>query len=138
MPEIIGRGEKVAQRILDFMFPGCYVLPQLPMRYLRDKYCPDYEIDISEENLKRTVDLFVVSGEFNKKDHKIVVRVQDSKTHNGTLKSKIDSVQRGMINDFGLACVDLLEIECKELFKNKLNHKSIYEVSRAIHDQYDN
>ena len=134
----VGRGEKLTERILDWMYPGCYILTQVPVHYLKQRYCPEYEIDLSEENLKRTVDLFLVSGEFNPDKIKIVFRIQDKKTHHGDLKSKIDTVQKNMLNDFGLDVVDLHEIECKDLFANKRNHRSIMSVCRDIDEMMRN
>jgi len=103
--EIIGRGEILAKRILDFMYPGCYVTGQVPMRYFLQKYAPQ-DIDFtSVENLKRTVDLSVESGEYNKDNIKMVVRIQDHRTHKGDLKGKIDRIQKKTLQDMGI-CVD--------------------------------
>ena len=129
MVEIIGRGEKTAKKILQFIYPKCHVHIQVPIWHLQRTFCPDYELKLSEENRKRTLDLFVIG-----KDVKIVFRVQDQGTHSGDLKSKIDSVQKGHLEDFGLQVVDLLEQECKELFKDRLNPQSVYEIVRTIKD----
>jgi len=132
MPEIIGRGEKLAERILDFMFPGCYVLTQTPVIYWIRKFGPHFEEYTSEEHLKRTLDLVVISGEFNKDNIKMVVRIQDTKSHSGDLKSKIDSVQKGILEDIGFKVIDIHESEAKILFSNKRSWRSVWELSREI------
>jgi hypothetical protein len=136
MPEIIGRGEILTGRILNFLYPGCYILTQLPMEWLARKYAPHWldEGMISEENLKRTLDMFVVSGEFNKNDIKMAVRVQDQKTHSGDHKGVIDRVQKEMLIDWGCTVCDIHERESKDLFANKLNYKSVMAVCRAIEE----
>ncbi len=132
MPEIIGRGEILAKRILDFIHPGCYVLTQIPMRYFMEKFAPQ-DIDyISEENLKRTVDLYVMSGEYNKQAINMVVRIQDQRSHKGDLKGKIDDIQKKTLQDMGVMVVDIHERECKDLFKNKLSWRSTWEIVREI------
>ena len=136
MPEIIGRGERLAEKILNFMHPGCYVLTQVRMQYLMERYAPHYKDFISEENLKRTIDLFVVSGEYNKDNIKMIVRIQDQRTHKGDLKGKIDAVQKKDLEDWGLTVVDIHERECKDLFQNKLSWRSTWEIVREIEKVY--
>jgi len=129
----IGRGERTAQKILEFVFPNCYVNTQVPMRHLQDMYDRNKLDSLSDENLKRTIDLFVISKDDRKKIN-MAVRIQDTTGHKGDISSNNDAVQRAYLETWGIKVIDLHERECKELFKNRLSWKSVLEVLREFKD----
>jgi len=97
-----------------------------------EKFAPqDVEVT-SEENLKRTIDLYVMSGEYNKNNINMVVRIQDQRSHKGDLKGKIDRIQKEDLEGMGVMVVDIHERECKDLFQNKLSWRSTWEIVREI------
>jgi len=130
----IGRGERTAQKILEFVFHSCYVDTQVPMSRLQGLYDPQRKDKLSDENLKRTIDLFVVSHDRRKKVN-IAVRVQDTKGHKGDISGNNDSVQRAYLETWGIKVIDLHERECPNLFKERLDWKSVLEVLEAFKDE---
>jgi len=106
---------------------------QVPMSRIQKIFDPNKLDNLGEENLRRTLDLFVINLD-PKKRTAIAVRVQDTRSHKGDISSNNDAVQRAYLETWGIKVIDLHERECKELFKNRLSWKSVLEVLREFKD----
>lgn len=119
---IIGRGEDSALEIITRLFPDKVISCQVPLaNLLKD----DWANDLSERQKKETIDI-VVYGEPN-----MAVRIQDAH-HRGRITTMRDIVQRKTLEWNGVVVIDLLDIECKELMKERVNEKSTKEVLKAF------
>lgn len=128
----IGKGERVTLEILKHLtnypkrtlkqFPILGIYSQVPLEWLVSP--EDFNL-LSDAHKKGSLDLVLVTPQ-----RKIAIRVQGNGHGQGLKglgKSKHDQIQRKLIqksNDL----VDILKIECKEIFKDRLNDKSIQEL----------
>jgi len=96
--------------------PGIYT--QIPNSYLLSS--DDWQ-DLASLHKKGSADIVVIpyAGRI------IIVRVQGKK---GDLKLFREGVQARLFKNFGCQVVDIDIKECKELFKERVNEKSIQEV----------
>ena len=139
MPEFIGRGERLAVKILKkelklkefdrknfFDQPGIFT--QIPIPHLLHQ---DYKFPVSDEQKRSSVDILV-----HTKQHALVaVRIQNGinqknkiRGHTGDHKELFDIAQKNMLLDNGVCVVDIPEYECKELFKEKDQEKAQKEL----------
>jgi hypothetical protein len=119
---IIGRGEDSALEIITRFFPDKVISCQVPLaKLLKD----DWANDLSERQKKETIDI-VVFGEPN-----MAIRIQDAH-HRGKITTMRDVVQRKTLEWNGVVVIDLLDIECTELMKERVNDKSVSEVLKAF------
>lgn len=119
---IIGKGELSAIEILIPLFPECEVKTQVPLSTLLEK---DWAEDLSERQQKETIDIVIYSNPI------IAIRVQDAH-HRGRITSMRDVVQRKTLEWNNITVVDLLDTECTELLKERVNDKSKKEVLKAL------
>lgn len=139
----IGAGEDTAVKILvrltgleikqskefHLKAPGIYRQIQIP-----DLLSDDYKQDLAIEHGNSSVDIVCI------KDGKIhAVRVQGGGTskqgkggHYGDCKSAFDAVQRTMLEKSGVIVHNIWRKECPNIFKERLNEKSIREINDAI------
>jgi len=103
-------------------FPETGIYKQIPLSYLLN-----YQVfsALRSDFQKGSIDIFVIT-----KDHRtIACRVQGKK---GSLKLQRESLQKGFLEDALIYVVDIDKKECKELFKERVNEKSIQEVRDAF------
>jgi len=122
--ELIGRGEEVAVKILHDLFPKAKIETQVPLHKLLSH---EWRIELSERQLKESIDIVV------KRKHRkpLCVRIQD-KHHNTVRFSNIDGAQKFMLEHSRCDVVDIPEIECPHLFKNRYNSVSMAELHYYI------
>ena len=80
---------------------------------------------LREDFQKGSVDIFII----NKEHSGIAIRVQGKK---GNLKMQRESLQKTLLEDALIKVVDIHKRECKELFKERVNEKSIKEVKDSF------
>lgn len=119
---IIGNGEDSAVEILKELFPTIDIKTQV---LLSDLLGVDWVADLSERQEKETLDIVIYTNPV------IVVRVQDSH-HRGKLTTSRDIVQRKTLEWNNVKVVDLLDLECTELLKERVNDKSKEEIRKAL------
>jgi len=123
--ELIGRGEVTAVKILKELLPANTVIEtQIPLTKL---LYPPYREGVSERQQKETIDI-VVKRKFKKI---LCIRIQD-RHHSNNIMSKIDKVQRNLLEWSFCNVVDVEERECPELFKEQLNVNSREELKNYI------
>lgn len=118
--ELVGRGEVVAKQILHHMFPEAEIITQVPLYKLLTN---EWRMELSERQQKETIDI-VVKRKFKKV---LCVRIQD-KHHNTERFYRIDAVQRHLLEESHCKVVDIPEVECPYLFKDRYNDKSFNEL----------
>lgn len=119
---IIGKGEISAVEILKDMFPTYEIKTQVALSTLLQK---DWADDLSERQQKETIDIVIFASPV------IAIRVQDSH-HRGKITTSRDIVQRKTLEWNNVKVVDLLDIECTELMKERINEKSKNEIKKAL------
>jgi len=118
---LIGRGELVAIQILKELFPSSAVVEmQVPLYKL---LLPQYREGLSERQQKETIDIVVN----RRHKRRLCVRIQDAHHSNNTM-SKIDKIQRNLLEYSWNDVIDVEERECPELFKDNLNGPSRKEL----------
>lgn len=134
---IIGNGEDAAFGIIQnktglaetphkfFPEPGIY--RQLPVSFIYDYEQMKYLADFHK---KSSIDIFVIPFRDDYTPHlsRVAIRVEGKK---GDLKMIRQKVQRGLLEKW-CKVVDVLYYECPELFKDKINEKSINELDNAF------
>lgn len=128
----IGKGELATFRILQHLtklhprglkeYPKSGLYKQVPISWLIHSH--DFKC-LSEAHQKGSIDILIV---FNQKV--IAVRVQGpghGKGLKGLGKAKHDKVQYDLLKKY-IQVVDIKEIECKEIFKERITEKSEQEV----------
>jgi len=122
--ELVGRGEEVAVKILHEIFPKAQIVTQVPLHKLLSH---EWRIELSERQLKESIDIVV------KRKHRkpLCVRIQD-KHHNTLRFSQIDGAQKFMLEHSRCNVVDIPEVECPQLFKNRYSADSIKELKYYI------
>ena len=133
--QLIGAGEDTAYSILGFIFklpgrknsefPEQGIYRQFPVMRLLKKKIID-EIGFSEEFKKHSVDIVVSTGK------QIIAIYVNGKDHNGILKSFRDSVKYDYLEMSGVKKVILRKSECKEMFKDLHNYKSILQICNGL------
>ncbi len=121
---MIGRGEKTAIEIIKEMIPNSVIEVQVPLHKL---LLPESREMLSERQQKESIDI-VVYRPFKKV---LCVRIQD-KHHNSTIFGRIDGVQKALLEHNHNEVVDIPEIECPDLFKEKLSNRSRHELGYFI------
>ncbi len=117
--QFIGRGEKVAVKILEKTFPYAGVTTQIPIRYLVKKEI----FEMYDESYKKaTIDIVMIN---NRQDY--AIRIQD-KHHTSKRVSVKDRIQREDMEDNGKIVIDIFERESPFLFRNILDYRSSVEV----------
>ena len=137
---IIGRGEDAAVQILHNITelpikekwnrnnpePGIY--RQVPLMDVIDHDKIDY--NLASWHQKHKIDIFIITS-----TRRIVIRVQHQSgkgSHKGAIKSKRDGVQEWMIKQSKIEVVDLLQNECKNLFKEKTDESATNEIVESF------
>ena len=108
--QFIGRGEKVAVKILLETFPNCTIKIQVPIELLVKGEIFNLYDEIYQ---KATIDILMIH-----KDKQYAVRIQDN-SHISKYKSQKDRIQREDIEDNGITVIDIFEREspsCLETF----------------------
>lgn len=118
--ELIGRGERTAVKIIQEEMPTATIETQVQLTKL---LIPKWREGLSERQLKETIDI-VVKRKFKPV---LCVRIQD-RHHNGRGMGKIDKVQKMMLEYSYNDVIDVEELECPMLFKDKLNINSRQEL----------
>ena len=126
MGYMIGRGEIAARILLKKIFPRSNIRIQVPVQIL---FTEDLKKSLSDRQKKETVDIVV----YRETKCPLVVRVQD-KRHNSSYMCKVDEAQRFYLERSGCDVVDLPEIECPRLFKEKVDDISMNEILKYIND----
>lgn len=135
MTEFIGKGERSAIQILHRMLnlhvydgfqnwplPGIYL--QVPIHMITKK---KYYGHLREEFQKHTVDIVVITNK-----HKIIAFPVDGKGHQGDVKAPRDRLIREAIEDSGNYVVVIPIWACREVFKEKVNYVSFYQISALM------
>lgn len=137
--QFIGAGEKTVLRILGVFFPlqekmkTSWPEPGIYDQVQVEKLIPKCVFEgLSEPHKKGTIDLVVITH----KGYKFLVRVQ-GKGHGsgqkGLGKAKHDSVQKRFLEiKSKQIVVDVNLWECPQVFKERFNFVSIWEVSNAL------
>ena len=131
MDNFIGRGERPALEILRWLFPTWIFFTQVSIRKLSNMLAPKNYMDVGQRHLNSSIDIMMVRGRNLKTDKKIAVRIQD-KHHTHDMMSKIDKVQKAILNDFRIDVIDIPEHSCPQLFKNRVNYKSVNELTSYL------
>ena len=127
----IGRGERPALEILRWMFPTWAFFILVSVRKLSNMLAPENYIELNHRHLNSSVDIMMVKGRNIKTGKKIAVRIQDDH-HTHEKMSKIDEVQREILNDFKIQVVDVPEHSCRNLFKDRVDYKSVNELTNCL------
>lgn len=129
----IGEGEDATFQILSNMtglperqhdeFPKIGIYRQLPVSIIYDE---EQMRNLADFHKKSSIDIFIVrcEDEFMPKFCRLAVRVEGKK---GDLKMLRQGVQRWLLEKW-CQVVDVHKRECKELFKDRVNEKSIKEL----------
>src|SRR5574342_1220826 len=128
----IGAGERAAYKIIKDIFklgtmnledfPSTGIYKQIPLNFLLNRR----QFSILRKDLQKgSIDIMII----NKDYQKIAVRVQGKK---GDLKMHREGLQQSFLEAEGIKVIDLHKRECLELFKDKINEKSINEVKQAF------
>ena len=132
---IIGRGEKATLEILQWMLPKYTYFTQASIRRLLDMRAPKVYYPVAERYKKSSIDILLA---FDKNDNlrltkarMVAVQIQDNH-HTGEVTSKVDNVIRDILKDCKIDLIEVHERNCKELFKNRINPKSIWELCNEI------
>lgn len=128
----IGKGELATLHILKHLtklqirglkeYPKSGLYKQVPIQWLIHSH--DYKM-LSEAHQKGSIDIVII---LNQKQ--IAVRVQGpghGKGLKGLGKVKHDKVQYDLLKKY-IEVVDIQEIECKEIFKDRINETSEAEI----------
>ena len=130
----IGKGESTTKTILqtvlnlqerevtEFPTPGIY--SQISFPSLLNDSCRQNLDDIHR---KSSVDFVLVT---NRKQ--ILAVYVNGKDHNGTIKSKRDSVRYSLLEQSKIIVVVIPSYECKNIFSEKLNYLSFLEVCSML------
>jgi len=129
--DFIGRGEQPALEILRWMFPTWVFFIQVSIRKLCDMLAPENYIELNHRHLNSSIDIMMVKGRNIKTCKKIAVRIQDAH-HTHEKMSQIDEVQKIILNDFKIQVVDVHEHSCPNLFKDRINYKSVNELTNCL------
>ena len=123
--EMIGRGEKAALEILKELFGDFseYYIQYPLTQMVTDEY---FEL-FTGRQIKETVDIVV----FTYITKPLVVRIQD-KHHSSIRMSRIDDIQRQLLEENGWIVIDVWYYECKELWKDRINDKSRKELIKVL------
>lgn len=123
MTEIIGVGEKSALTILTLLFPHGEFETQKPLTKLLSSEQVEH---LGEHQQKQTIDIMM------KLDKDLfAVRIQD-KSHKGIIRARWDMLQRNLLNQRNIFVIDVMWYEAIELFKERVNFKSVQEIISAI------
>lgn len=137
MTDFIGKGEVTTSKILGAFIPyltekgqgkwpetGLYV--QLPIKFLVKK---NIFALLSSEHQKGSIDVVAVT----KKGWRLLFRVQ-GKGHQGWHKAKSDAVQEEYLREanHNNIVINLNIYECTQLFKERFNFVSMFEVASAM------
>ena len=134
---LIGRGENSALQILKQIFPGGEFYTQVKLqKILKEFKYP--EVKLSERQQKESIDIFMILTN-QKKIRRFAIRVQNGINQKGKIRghageglARADSHQKDLLEEAGIIVVDLKEYECSELFKERVNSKSFWEVCNAL------
>jgi|APSaa5957512535_1039671.scaffolds.fasta_scaffold00674_11 hypothetical protein len=130
----IGKGEATTKTILqtvlnlqdrevqEFPTPGIY--SQISFPSLLNNNCKE---NLGEIHRKSSVDFVVVT---NKKQ--ILAVYVNGKDHNGTIKSKRDSIRYSLLQKSKIIVVVIPSYECKNIFLEKLNYLSFLEICSML------
>lgn len=130
----IGKGEATTKTILqtvlnlqereiaEFPTPGIY--SQISFPSLLNSDCKNNLDDIHK---KSSFDFVIVT---NRKQ--ILTVYVNGKDHNGTLKSKRDSVRYSLLQKSKILVVIIPSYECKNIFSEKLNYLSFLEICSML------
>lgn len=119
----VGKGEVSAFKILKQLFPQAEIEKQIKLTNYLDT---DQIKELSKHQLKESIDIGMwVYG------HNYAIRVQD-KSHKGRIKARWDRLEKKLLEQNGVTVVDIVWNEAKELFKERVNKKSIQEVIDAF------
>lgn len=122
-PCIIGRGEDLVKQILEIFFPRAYIGRQI----LLSKIIP---VEQNWRQEKESLDLAVwQKGDPENDKPDFVVRVQNDK---GDIRAGHEARQKTEIEKEEIKVVDINEYECTEVFAERFNYLSIFEVSDAL------
>jgi len=138
LSNFIGRGEKSAEKILQFCFPKSLIVTQVPIKLVWDKLAPADYPGLSQEQMDSSIDIMVF-GNVAWKKPMIAFRVQNGinqkgkiRGHAGDTKHPRDEAQKHFLEDCGVIVADAKEWECKQLFKERVNYLSVLEVCTAL------
>jgi len=113
------------------MFPTWVFFIQVSIRKLNNMLAPENYIELNHRHLNSSIDIMMVKGRNIKTGKKIAVRIQDDH-HTHEKMSKIDEVQKTILNDFKIQVVDVPEHSCRNLFKDRVNYKSVNELTNCL------
>jgi len=134
---LIGRGEDSAIKILERIFPGVEIKSQVKLKKIVEELCFPVP-KLSERQEKESIDIYMTLVN-ETKIRRFAIRVQNGinkkgkiRGHTGEGLARADSHQKDLLEDAGVIVVDLNEYECPELFKERVNSKSFWEVCNAL------
>lgn len=137
---IIGRGEDAAVKILhnltelpiiqkwNKLNPIAGIYRQVPLVDVIDLEKINY--DLASWHYQHKIDIFILTS-----TRRIAIRVQHQSgrgSHKGPIKSKRDGVQAWFFQVSNIEMVDLLQNECKNLFKEKTDDDATNEVVESF------
>ena len=119
------------------IFPGAEFSTQIKLeKILREFSYPI--ITLSERQKKETIDIFMTTFKKNKR-RDFAIRVQNGinkkgkiQGHTGEGLHQADLNQKDLLENVKIIVVDLNEYECKNLFAEKVNYMSFFEVCDAM------
>lgn len=128
----IGRGEKPAVEIIQWLCPGWIVLQQVEVRKIIEwrRRKSDFKIDARYQKIP--LDILMVQDKKRPIDFKtvkmIAVQIQDNH-HTGPVTARVDKNLANILEeDFDVPVIEIHERDAVELFKNRINVKSAWEV----------
>lgn len=128
----IGIGEDSALIILKMIFKKSVFDTQVKLSKILawHKYTPEH---FTQRNQKETIDIFMgrFYGKTGQKFKSHAIRIQDTH-HIGDCTATADRHQKDLLEQAGVIVVDLHQRDCRELFKERVNHKSIWEVCNGL------
>lgn len=138
---IIGDGEDTTVKILSTLlklpilkyprdYPSSGIYRQFPLLKIIDTTKIDFKLESWHE--KHKLDILII-----KDQRKIVVRVQgyghdSGRGHQHETKQQRDSIQSWLIKTSDIDVVNVIKRECKNIFKEKYNEKSIQELKDSF------
>ena len=133
----VGRGEESALRILKRIFPGANFTTQVKLQKILNEFSFPLAT-LSERQQKESIDIFMTVFKKNKR-RDFAIRIQNGinkkgkiRGHTGEGLHQADINQKDLLEEAKIIVVDLNEYECKNLFAEKVNYMSFFEVCDAM------
>lgn len=123
----IGRGEVVVLDILKFLFPTRKFFQQVKLTALVSSRKPKGWPELSQRQLKETIDIVMATEKNNKLIDIVAVRIQDPH-HKGRGYSRHDVIQAELLEACKIKVCDFNWYECEYIWKDEINVTTVEEV----------